>query len=230
MLGDAVGFPKRGDSWLKTVLIGGLLSVLSVLILPAFVLQGFFLRVLAAGARGDREPPTFSDWGDLLVTGVLLLVIALGYFLVPTLLLVGVALAVGIGSLATGMGPGMAAPPNPSVITGLGVLALVGTGVAVLLYLLAAYLLPAGATNYAVTGELGAAFRLRTVLAAAFTADYTVAWILAIVVSLVFGFVGGLLSVLLVGIVIVFYGQMVTYYLLGRGTARSGALGTLVAE
>ncbi|WP_435193935.1 DUF4013 domain-containing protein [Natronomonas sp. EA1] len=219
MLGEAVGFPKRGDSWLKTILIGGILSLLSFLIIPAFFLQGYFLRVLAAGAREDPEPPTFSDWGDLFVTGLLFIVIAIGYFIVPTVLLVLVTVIVGVGTVASG------GPPDPSVVAGAGIASLLVLALAVLIYLLAAYLLPAAATNYAVTGELGAAFRFGTVFEMALTADYAVGWLLAIIVGIVFGVVGAALSVIIVGIFITFYGQMATYYLLGNGAGRSGAVG-----
>ncbi len=92
---------------------------------------------------------------------------------------------------------------------------------ALLLVLLAgAYLLPAALANFARTGDVVAAFHLGTVARAAFAWDYLVAVLLAIVVGVVLGSIGAMLSVILVGAFVLFYLQVVVYHLVGQGFAR----------
>ncbi|MFB6362133.1 MAG: DUF4013 domain-containing protein [Halobacteriales archaeon] len=70
-----------GDS--GTALVGGgILTLLSPLIVPALLVLGSNLRVVEATMSGDDEPPVFNAWPELLVDGlqatiVLLIVVAL---------------------------------------------------------------------------------------------------------------------------------------------------------
>jgi hypothetical protein len=210
MLGDALSFPRQSDDWLPTLLIGGVLSILGFLIVPIFIVQGYYVRVLRAVARGDDTVPSFTDWGDLIVDGVKLFVIILVYGLllvVPVLVILTVA---GVGGYAAGGGVGAALAGGVAIIGGLVVLALA---------LVVAYITPAAAANFAVEGRFGAAFDFSTVFGAAFTSDYAMAWLLALVVGIVGGLVGGALTFLIVGIFVLFYVQVSTFYLFGRGFA-----------
>lgn len=212
MLGEALSFPHSGDDGLKKILIGGILVLLGILIVPAIFVQGYLVRVLRAGAEGADESPTFDDWGDMLVDGIKLIVIGFVYLLVPTAILLAALFVVSIGVVFAAEGSGVGA--------GIGVVGGLLFLVALLLYLFVAYLLPAAQANFAYHDELGAAFDFRTVLNAAFSADYFVALVLAFVVVLVLGFLGALLSLLLVGFFLLFYVRVATFYLLGRGYAK----------
>ncbi|MEF8856268.1 MAG: DUF4013 domain-containing protein, partial [Haloplanus sp.] len=86
-LGWVVTYPMNSDDWVKTVLIGGVLTLLSVFIVPAFLVYGYVLRVLRAGMAGEEEPPVFDDWGTLLREGVLAFVVVLVYQLIPLLVM-----------------------------------------------------------------------------------------------------------------------------------------------
>lgn len=66
MLEDALTFPRRGD-WVRDVLIGGLLTVVGFLIIPAILVFGYLLRVLGESAAGADAPPAWDDWAELLV-------------------------------------------------------------------------------------------------------------------------------------------------------------------
>lgn len=202
MLAEALAFPRADDDWLVTVLIGGVLTLLGVLVLPIVLVNGYLLRVLGAAVTGDETLPRFSDWLDLFIDGLLVVVVQFVYVGVPTFVLGFVAtMAFGFGAV------------GPT----LGALLVVAVGAVVLA---AAYLLPAGLANFARTGNLADAFDLRTVARAALTVEYALAVVLAIAVSVVLGIVGGLLLVVLVGAFVLFYVQVIAYHLFGQGFAR----------
>ncbi len=220
MLSDALSFPRGGDDWLSTLLVGGILTILSFLILPAFVLQGYLVRVLDAAARRERTPPSFTQWGALFVDGLKVFVVNLVYglvVLIPLALLLGGVFIVVPGepmSAESGMTP----PPPTGSGGGLLVVVLL-FALVVVFGLLIAYFLPAALANFAIEGNIGAAFALRTIASGAFTGDYAVAWLLAVVVGVVGGLVGSALSAVVVGFFLLFYVQVVLYYLVGRGFA-----------
>jgi len=87
--------PKSDDA-IRTIAIGGLLSLLAFLVVPVFILAGYFIRVLNRTAGGDEVPPVFDEWGELAVTGLQAVLIGVAYALVPTILGGGVV-AIGIG-------------------------------------------------------------------------------------------------------------------------------------
>jgi hypothetical protein len=223
MLSDALSFPRRSDDWLPTLLIGGILTFLGPLVLPALVVQGYLVRVLGRAAADERTPPSFTDWGRLLVDGLKLLVVNLVYGVVVFLPLAVVFAALvvivptGPSVAEPGMGPGMA-PPSGGTATGL-VVFLALLLVALLAVLVVGYVLPAALANFAIEGRLGAAFHLRTILRGAFTREYAVAWLLALLVGVVGGLVGSALTAVVVGIFVLFYVQVSFYYLIGRGFA-----------
>jgi hypothetical protein len=217
VLGAALGFPTNGDQTVKTILVGGVLSLLGgVLLVPLLPVQGLMVRVLRAGAVETTDPPVFENWGDLFVDGLLAFVVQILYVLVPVFVLVVGSFAVGAGAVASGVGadPGSV---DAGAGAGLGIAGGLVALVGVLSVLVAVYLLPAALANFAHEEEFTAAFNVRTVARAAFTGEYLVAAVLALVVALTLGAVAAALTVLLIGVFLSFYVQMVVFYLLGRG-------------
>lgn len=212
MLEESLRYPLNSDDRVATLLIGGLLLVLSVLILPAFVVQGYLVRVLRSAAGGETEAPSFTGWGGLFVDGLKFLVINLVVGLVIAIPFVGVSAVVFGGATAVGDAGG----GTGAALTLVGVLLF---AVATLFAIVVAYFLPAMFANFAVEGRLGAAFDLSTVKSIAFTTDYLVAVLLAVVLGGVINAIGSLFVLVLVGVPILFYGQVVTYYLFGRAYA-----------
>ena len=212
MLEDALRYPLENDDRVSTLLIGGVLLVLSVLILPAFVLQGYLVRVLHSAAAGEAEAPSFTDWGSLFVDGLKLLVINLvvGLVIAVPFVVVSVVVFGGAAFLRDGASGAGAA---------VGLVGVLLFTLAGLFAIVVSYFMPAMFTNFAVEGRLGAAFDLSTVRSVAFTTDYLVTVLLAVVVGGVISAVGGPLALVLVGVPVLFYGQVVTYYLFGRGYA-----------
>lgn len=49
-------YPTESDDWIVTVLIGGIAMLLSILVVPWFVVSGYLVRDLRAGMENAEEP------------------------------------------------------------------------------------------------------------------------------------------------------------------------------
>ena len=192
----------QDDDWIRTIVIGTVLTFASFLVIPVFLVYGYLLRVLDRGSRGVAEPPVFDEWEDLLVNGVKMFAVVFLYQLVPMVVLLLVAF-IGIIGLGDAGAVG--------IIIGLLVLGV---------YTLAVYFLPAALTNMAREGTFSAAFDFDTIRAGAFSGEYLVGLVVAVAVGVVGGIVAGLFSLLIVGLFLFFYVQVVTFYIAGSGFGR----------
>lgn len=136
MITESLGYLRTSDDCVKTVVIGGFLTLFGVLVVPTTLVAGYPVRVLRATMYGDETPPRFDDWRNLADDGLRGFVIAIAYGLVPTALIATTAV---FARLATGPGP----RSDPIV----GSVALVGS-------LLAADALPAALASYARQGSV----------------------------------------------------------------------------
>lgn len=222
MFGDALRFPLAGDEGVKSVIIGGVLLFLSFLLIPVLPVYGYFVRAAKAGYEESEEAPAFEEWGELLVDGVKVLVIGIIYFLIPTIVLVAGGVVTGLGAMASDPG----APPS-AVASGVGVVGGLLFLVTVVLYLIALYVYPAAIVSLSRDGDIAAAFDFSSILNAAFSADYFVAGVLAILLSIVVGVLTVVLSFLTLGlffllaVFVQFYVQVAFFYLFGRGYAKA---------
>lgn len=71
----AIGYPKRG-SWTPAIL-SSVMLLLSILIVPLFIAIGYGFRVARAAALGRPFPPAFEDWGGLLYDGLRFIAVSL---------------------------------------------------------------------------------------------------------------------------------------------------------
>jgi len=211
MLEDAIRYPLNSDDRLATLVIGGALFLLSFLILPIFVVQGYLVRVLRSTVEGDDAAPSFTDWGELFVDGLKLVAVSLVYGIAVSIPFVVAAVVVGLGGL-TGSDAGFAA---------FGIVGVLLFLLATLVAILVSYLLPAAITNFAVEGRMGAAFDLGTIREAAFSGKYLIGVLLGVVLNGIIGTVAGPFAVVLIGFPMLFYGQVVSYYCFARGFAES---------
>lgn len=210
MIADGLSYPVSGDSVVGRILIGSLLGFASVLVVPAFLLAGYLVRVLGSAARGESAPPAFDDWGSMFVTGLKATVVAFVYGLVP----VG-AVVVLVVTLLSGAAIGGEAAGG--LLAGVGLLGvLFATVASVLVY----YLVPAALTNMAVEGEIGAAFDLGRLKAGLLSGDYLLAWLVPVALAVVTNVVTLLLIATVVGTLLVpvvqFYVQVAVFYMFGR--------------
>ena len=187
MFKDAAIYPKDGTDATKTILIGGVLTLPSFLLVPLFLLVGYTVRVVRAVAGGDETLPVFDEWGDMLVDGVKGS-ITLAYF--P------------FAAVAAPVGPGRA-----STLVVLGGLAAMPVALVVW------YVATAGFVNFAVTGRVRAAFAfddLRPVLA---SGGFATGWLVGLAVLVVGSVVGGIVGAIpILGLVSAF----VTFYTTSR--------------
>lgn len=207
-------YPTRREDWVKTVLIGGALSLFSFLIIPAVLVSGYVLAVIRGKAGGDDSPPAFEDWGELFVDGLKVWAVGIVYAIVPVAL--GVMVFGGaVASIATGSDVGLALG-----LLGAGIGGLVLLAIGLVLY----YFLPASLANLAVTGRLGAAFDIDTIRAAVTSKAYAVPWLWALGVLIVGGAVANAVGIIpllgwIVGAVLLFYVQVLLGVLWGTGFA-----------
>ncbi|MGM0590280.1 MAG: DUF4013 domain-containing protein [Halobacteriota archaeon] len=210
MISESIGYLRKSEAWVKTLVIGGLLALFSFLLIPVFLVVGYFVRVLQATMRGEEEPPVFDEWGELFVDGLKALVIGVVYSLIPAII-AGAVLALGLGALAGG---GDAAGAFG------GFLVVLGGLMALVLGLVAAYITPAAVANFAETDRLGAGFDFGTLRPILSSGKYATAWVMAFAVLLVAGVVTGVLNVIpflgfIVGAFVTFYAGVAAYYIIG---------------
>ena len=212
MLEDGLSYPVRGD-WVGRIVIGGILGLLSVLVIPAFLIVGYLVRVLERTIAGDEVPPEFTDWGELLMKGAIGTIITLAYTVVPAIVYAVVVGVVG--------GTGGAVGGDLGALVGVvGVLlALALIPVLFLVY----YAVPAALSAYAARGELGAAFDPDLLKPALFSTEYLVAVLMPIVVAVVIWIATAVLAVTVVGLLLVpfvqFYGQVAVFRMFGSAFA-----------
>jgi hypothetical protein len=211
MITQSLEYLRNSEDWVKTVLIGGVLGLLSPLVIPTFVVIGYLLRVLRATMQGEEEPPVFDDWGDMLVDGLKGFVVGLVYFIVPALVGTVVVFFGVLGAVAGGS--------DAAGIFG-GLVALVGALVALVLTLVAIYVTPAALANYAETDRLGAAFSYGDLRPVLFSGKYATAWLYAFAVFVAAGIVSGILGATGVGAIlsafVTFYALVAGYYIVGN--------------
>jgi hypothetical protein len=211
-LGWVVTYPTNSDDWLKTVLIGGALTLFSFLVVPAFLVYGYVLRVLRAGMAGEEDLPVFDDWMTLLTEGAVAFVFVLIYQLIPLLV---AALTAGGSVAAIGSGSEVGAGAG---VAGL----LVGLAFSTLLALAFGYVALIGLTNYAHVGAFGAAFDLDVIRSVATDGAYAVPWLYGVgllIAAAVAASVLGIIPVLgaVAGVFVTFYGQVVAAWVWGKG-------------
>jgi hypothetical protein len=213
MFSDALYYPTRGDQAVMTILIGGILSFLGFLIVPLFLVFGFYLRVLETTIEGAEDPPQFDDWGTLAVRGLVAFAITVAYYLVPGLVFLVLG---GIGALT-----GNADAAGAGVLIGGVVSFLLGVGIT--------FIYPAAISNYARTGSPGKAFAVGEIKAVVTSGGYLGAWVIGFVIFVFGFFLVGVLSFIpiigtLVGLFINFFIAMAAYRVFGVAYRR--AVGT----
>jgi hypothetical protein len=136
------------EKWPTKVLVGGILVLLSFLVIPALLVGGYMIEYVRRVARGEGDRlPEWSDWGEYFAKGVLSFLIELVYNL--PLVLLGICFSL----FAAAVGDRQDADAAISIAT------LCLAVPAVVYGLLVAFVLPAARLRYAVHDNLGAAFQ-----------------------------------------------------------------------
>jgi hypothetical protein len=199
-------YPTESDDWIVTILIGTVLTLVSFLLIPIFLLYGYLVRVLRAGMDDAPEPPVFDDWGALFIEGLVATVIIFVYQLIP-LIVFAVTVGGSVAAMATGTRTG----------AGLGMAGLFGGFLlSSVLALVFGYVGLIGVANYAREGDFGAGFDVGVITDVATSSDYAIPWAVGVVIFLVAGVVGG---IPILGQAVLFYASIVAMKLVGRGFA-----------
>ncbi|WP_318569252.1 DUF4013 domain-containing protein [Salinigranum marinum] len=212
MIEESLRYLRSSDDWIKTVLLGGVLTLFGFLLVPLFAVFGYYVRVLRGTMRGGDEPPVFDDWGTMIVDGLKAFAIYLVYGLVPGLLGATIAF-IGIGGAVAG-DSGVAGAIG-------GLVAVVGFLVAFALGLVAAYIAPAALANYVEKDDLMAGFAFGEIRAAITTRTYAIGWLSAFAMLLAAGLVTSVLSIVpivgtIVGVFVTFYAAVAAFYVIGH--------------
>ncbi|QZP36767.1 DUF4013 domain-containing protein [Halobaculum magnesiiphilum] len=219
-ISDAVTYPTEHDDWVKTVLIGGVLSAFGFLLLPLLPVYGYVVRVIRHSLEGDPRPPTFGDWEELVVDGAKAFLVGAAYMLVPAI--VG-AVTVGgsIVAIATGTRGGAATGIAGLVVGGL---------LTAVLSIVFGYVAVAAVVAFADERRLGAAFDLGILKPVLLSGAYATAWAFSLVVFLAASVLVGVLNGIpvlgaVIGAFVFFYAQVVAARLWadGYGDARTEA-------
>lgn len=184
-IGAALSDPMEGDTWTKPILIGGLLVLLTPLIVPVLAVNGYIVRLHRRKAAGDDGLPAFGDWGQLTIDGLKVMAIGFVYALFP---LIVVLLLVGgsVGTLTTGP----VADRVAAFAGGFGGLALVSV-----LGIVFAYLGVAGVINFSHSGAIRDGFDVGAIRQLVTSGEYAVAWLAAGPLNLAYTATGGLIIV-----------------------------------
>lgn len=204
------------DRWIK-ILIGGVISLLSVLLIPIPIILGYQVEAMRRAGEGDDRLPAWDDWGGLFVKGLIAIVIQLVYAL-PVLLLACCMLAAlgGMGALdSTNAGQPLSQGATALLICMVCLMIPLG--------ILASIVAPAATYRYVERGNISAAFSLGAVfsLIRARLGPYLVAWLLA---GLVLPLVASALSSILCGLPLPwlsFITGVMGYNLFGQALGRS---------
>ena len=190
-INKAVRYVTEDKTWLSKLLIGVVMSVLSFLIVPALILQGYVVKIIRRVMNGEWDGlPEWDDWGDLLRDGFFVTVAELVYTLPFILLMI-------IGIAATG---GLTSITNSENAAGLiattgslGVLCLIFIFIVALLLLMPAILI-----QYAIKDDFGALFRFNEVFALMRNnmADILLVFLVSVGATLVITLVIGVLSLI----------------------------------
>jgi hypothetical protein len=216
IISDSLSYPSQ--NW-KNVLILGFLFLISFLIIPAFLVMGYFFRILKGSIAGFDELPDFDEWGEMLIDGLKIFVVQFVYFLIPAIvILIGVWASIASMSVTDA-----GTMTNPGLFIGLmGGTAIIGILLAIILGLIASIAIANMALN---NGEIGAAFRFSEILeeiAMIGWGKYIVWYIVMIIIGLIGGVIAGILNIIpFIGTIIAL---LVVYPYMYMFSARSLAL------
>lgn len=169
-LAHVLRYPMNEENWLKTMGIGTVLELLTFLVIPQVLLQGYYVRVMRRTVEGDDEPPELDGWNQLLVEGAQATVI------------LGVYKAIPIAAVIIYFIPEFLATVSEGDLVGILWALLSAVVLYGALFALFGYAAAAGLVAFAETGSMAAAFspRLARVL---FSRAYLVAYIKVLLVT-----------------------------------------------
>ncbi|UTB33644.1 MAG: DUF4013 domain-containing protein [Methanobacterium sp. ERen5] len=152
IISDSIKYPS--SSWGK-VLILGIITIASILIVPFFLLLGYMFRIIKATLAGIDELPEFDEIGDMFIDGLKVFVVGFVYA-------IPVWIISAIFGLATG---GNSAATLTSISTGYALAFILGNIVFFIIAVIIGLIELMAIANMAYNdGDLGTAFRFSEIL------------------------------------------------------------------
>jgi len=195
---NALKYPSTN---FKKVIILGILTILSSLIIPGFLVLGYALKIVKSSMKGINELPDFNQWLDMFVDGLKVFVVLFIYSLVPMILILLGTWAIILPMLSV---PGAGSIFNTSFSVNLiGGIAFIGIAVEIIV----SFILPIALTNMVHHDKLVGAFRFREIIdkiRQLGAVDYLTWYVIMLIIAIVFGYISTFLVFpLIIGIIIV---------------------------
>lgn len=189
-IGRSFTFTFDDQNWIVKVLIGGVVTLLSFLLIPLPILAGYYLAVVRNTAKGNDLPlPEWDDFGRYFSEGLQMILGALVYFLPVIVIACGFGILIGVTAESSGGGDAEGA---------VGLFALCFQCLIFLLSLAIGIVLPAAILRFAATGrmasmfEFGAIWRFIQENAGNYIIAILLSWVAQIVASVAALFTCGL--------------------------------------
>lgn len=213
------------DRWIK-ILIGGVITLLSILVIPAPLVLGYQVEAMRRAGEGDDRLPAWDNWGGYFVKGLIAFVIQLVYAL-PVLVLACCMVAV-----AGSAGAFDSRNAGQQLSQGMSAFMMCLTCIMIPLALFASIIAPAATYRYIERGDIGAAFNIGAVLGLirARLGQYLIAWLMA---GIVLPLIASVVSSILCGIPLPwlsFLAGVMGYNLFGQVLGRSAPATTPSSE
>jgi len=195
---DALKYPSTD---FKKILILGILFILSSLLIPGFLVLGYFFKSVKFSQAGSSELPDFNEWIPMFVDGLKVFVVLFVYSLVPGILIL---LGVWAALLPMLTVPGEGSLLNPSIsmqlVSGI---ALIG----IALQVVVSFVIPIALTNMAHQDSLKVAFKfgeIYNIIRRIGGVDYLIWYIIMLIIVWAAYFISSfLIFPFLIGIIIV---------------------------
>jgi hypothetical protein len=208
-IGKSLTYAFDDDRWVVKLLIGALLMLFSFLIVPAFFVQGYLVKIVRNMMDGVENPlPEWDDWGKLFMDGLYLIIAGIVYT-APIWLIMCCA---GLLFLPAGFTEGDIS--EMMAITGsIGFMLLLC--LAMIVGVIISLLYPALTIQYAKEDNLAACFRFSEVIG--MTRDNLGDVIIALLVLFGVGLVLGLLGIIpIIGWIIAIFASIYTTVVSGH--------------
>lgn len=185
----------------KKVLILGILTVLSSLIIPGFLVLGYVFKIIKSTLEDSSELPEFNNWTSMFVDGLKVFGVLFIYTFIPSIIII-LGIWGALLPLLTVPGAGSLLDSNLSLNLLSGV-ALFGLGILVVI----SFVIPVALANMAYHNRLGAAFSFKEIIGKIKEiggVSYLIWYVIMLIIIWAMSYVSTILMVpLLIGIIIV---------------------------
>ena len=193
IISDSIKYPS--SSWGK-VLILGIITIASILIVPLFLLLGYMFRIIKATLAGIDELPEFDEIGEMFVDGLKVFVVGFIYAIPVWILSAIVGLLTGGNTAATAAGFG----------TTYALAFILGNIVTFIIAVIIGLIELMAIANMAYNdGDLGTAFRFSEILDIISTigwGKYIITYIVIVILASIGVLIGALTMIILIGFIL----------------------------